>query len=161
MCWSPNLNDGIWRWGPLKGDKDEMRLWGWGLHNEMKVPLQEEKPNNLLSVFSPHHVRTQGKGKWGVFTRNQPHYILILNFSALRTISVAWAIRSMVSCYGSLSGWRHIGKEWGAWCFCQKQPRKGSHGAMNPPQLWRKLSSMWQVWKIEISKAWVRTAVNV
>ena len=67
---------------------------------------------------------------------------LILNFSALRTVSVVWAIQSMVSCYGNLSGWRHIGKEWWAWRFCQKQPRRGSHGGMNQPQRWRKLSAL-------------------
>lgn len=78
---------------------------------------------------------------------------LILNFSALKTISVIWAIWSTVSCYGSLSGWRQIGKEWWAWHFCQKQPWKGTHGDMNQPQLQRKLSALHvQVCKIEISK---------
>ena len=35
--------------------------WGYegGAFTMKLVPLQEEKPNNLLSVFSPHHVRTQ------------------------------------------------------------------------------------------------------
>ena len=54
----------IWmRWG-YEGGAFTMRL----------VPLWEEKPNKLLSVFSSHHVRTQWEENEGVFTRNKPHW---------------------------------------------------------------------------------------